>query len=73
VPRSEPGERSSYVGRVAEGDLARFVSDLVETSLELSEVYASYAGERGYSPLIRSAPESTPWFTQLRGCAIVPA
>lgn len=27
---------------VPEGDLAHFVSDLVETSLDLSAIYASY-------------------------------
>jgi len=35
---------------VPEGDLAHFVSDLVETSLDLSEIYASYESERGYPP-----------------------
>jgi transposase len=35
---------------VPEGDLAHFVSDLVETSLDLSAIYASYEGERGYPP-----------------------
>jgi len=35
---------------VPEGDLAHFVSDLVDTSLELSEIYASYESERGYPP-----------------------
>ncbi|MCA1678156.1 MAG: IS1182 family transposase [Actinobacteria bacterium] len=35
---------------VPEGDLAHFVSDLVETSLDLGEIYASYEGERGYPP-----------------------
>src|SRR5213593_2058502 len=36
---------------VPEGDLAHFVSDLVETgALDLSAIYASYADERGYPP-----------------------
>ncbi len=35
---------------VPEGDLAHFVSDLVEDSLDLSEIYASYEQERGYPP-----------------------
>jgi transposase len=35
---------------VPEGDLAHFVSDLVETSLDLSEIFASYESERGYAP-----------------------
>ena len=36
---------------VPEGDLAHFVSDLVETgALDLSAVYASYEGERGFPP-----------------------
>ena len=35
---------------VPEGDLAHFVSDLVEQTLELSGVYASYEDERGYPP-----------------------
>lgn len=35
---------------VPEGDLAHFVSDLVETSLDLSGIYASYESERGYPP-----------------------
>ncbi|MGH2383421.1 MAG: transposase, partial [Candidatus Limnocylindria bacterium] len=35
---------------VPEGDLAHFVSDLVETSLDLSPIYASYEDERGYPP-----------------------
>lgn len=35
---------------VPEGDLAHFVSDLVEDSLDLSEIYASYEEERGYPP-----------------------
>jgi transposase len=35
---------------VPEGDLAHFVSDLVESSLDLSEIYASYEEERGYPP-----------------------
>jgi transposase len=36
---------------VPEGDLAHFVSDLVETgALDLSAIYASYEDERGYPP-----------------------
>jgi len=35
---------------VPEGDLAHFVSDLVEGALDLSAVYASYESERGYPP-----------------------
>src|SRR5712691_6144183 len=35
---------------VPEGDLAHFVSDLVETALDLSPIYASYEEERGYPP-----------------------
>lgn len=35
---------------VPEGDLAHFVSDLVEASLDLSAIYASYEEERGYPP-----------------------
>lgn len=36
---------------VPEGDLAHFVSDLVETGvLDLSGIYASYEGERGFPP-----------------------
>jgi len=35
---------------VPEGDLAHFVSDLVEGSLDLSTIYASYEEERGYPP-----------------------
>jgi transposase len=35
---------------VPEGDLAHFVCDLVEDSLDLSAVYASYEDERGYPP-----------------------
>ncbi|MBA2513817.1 MAG: IS1182 family transposase [Solirubrobacterales bacterium] len=36
---------------VPEGDLAHFVSDLVETgALDLSAIYASYEEERGYPP-----------------------
>src|SRR5881296_14014 len=36
---------------VPEGDLAHFVSDLVETgALDLSAIYAAYADERGYPP-----------------------
>jgi len=33
-----------------EGDLAHFVSDLVETALDLSPVYAAYEEERGFPP-----------------------
>jgi transposase len=35
---------------VPEGDLAHFVSDLVESALDLSPIYASYEDERGYPP-----------------------
>lgn len=35
---------------VPEGDLAHFVCDLVETSLDLGPIYDSYASERGYPP-----------------------
>jgi transposase len=36
---------------IPEGDLAHFVSDLVESgTLDLSAIYASYADERGYPP-----------------------
>lgn len=35
---------------IPEGDLAHFVSDLVEDALDLSAVYASYGSERGYPP-----------------------
>jgi transposase len=36
---------------VPEGDLAHFVSDLVESgALDLSPIYAAYEGERGYPP-----------------------
>ena len=36
---------------VPEGDLAHFVSDLVETgALDLSAIYAAYEDERGYPP-----------------------
>jgi transposase len=36
---------------VPEGDLAHFVSDLVESgTLDLSAIYASYEGERGFPP-----------------------
>ena len=35
---------------VPEGDLAHFVSDLVDHVLDLSAVYASYEGERGFPP-----------------------
>jgi len=35
---------------IPEGDLAHFVSDLVEGALDLSAVYASYEDERGYPP-----------------------
>src|SRR5438552_13547603 len=33
-----------------EGDLAHFVSDLVESALDLSPIYAAYEDERGYPP-----------------------
>jgi len=33
-----------------EGDLAHFVSDLVESALDLGPIYASYGEERGYPP-----------------------
>jgi hypothetical protein len=37
---------------VRDGDLAHFVSDLVETgALDLSAIYASYEGERGAAPV----------------------
>lgn len=35
---------------VPEGDLAHFVSDLVETALDLSPIYAAYEEERGSPP-----------------------
>jgi transposase len=35
---------------VPEGDLAHFVSDLVETALDLSPIYAGYEEERGFPP-----------------------
>jgi transposase len=35
---------------VPEGDLAHFVSDLVEDALDLSPIYAVYEGERGFPP-----------------------
>jgi transposase len=35
---------------VPEGDLAHFVSDLVESALDLSPIYAAYQEERGYPP-----------------------
>ena len=35
---------------VPEGDLAHFVSDLVEEVLDLGPIYASYESERGYPP-----------------------
>ena len=35
---------------VPEGDLAHFVSDLVEEVLDLTPIYASYEEERGYPP-----------------------
>lgn len=35
---------------VPEGDLAHFVSDLVDNVLDLAEIYASYEDERGYPP-----------------------
>lgn len=37
---------------VPEGDLAHFVGDLVETSLDLGAVYASYESERGFPPAV---------------------
>jgi hypothetical protein len=47
VPQMVPVLRE----RVPAGDLAHFVSDLVETGpLDLSAIYASYAEERGYPP-----------------------
>jgi transposase len=33
-----------------EGDMAHFVSDLVETALDLSPIYAAYEEERGFPP-----------------------
>src|SRR5713226_1966863 len=33
-----------------EGDLAHFVSDLVESALDLSPIYSAYEDERGYPP-----------------------
>ncbi len=35
---------------VPEGDLAHFVSDLVESSLDLTAIHASYEEERGFPP-----------------------
>jgi transposase len=35
---------------VPDGDLAHFVSDLVETALDLSAIYAGYEQERGFPP-----------------------
>lgn len=35
---------------VPEGDLAHFVSDLVESALDLGPIYAAYEEERGYPP-----------------------
>jgi transposase len=35
---------------VPEGDLAHFVSDLVEEALDLGPIYASYESERGHPP-----------------------
>jgi len=35
---------------IPDGDLAHFVSDLVETALDLGPVYAAYEEERGYPP-----------------------
>jgi transposase len=35
---------------IPEGDLAHFVGDLVETSLDLGAIYASYESERGFPP-----------------------
>ena len=35
---------------VPEGDLAHFVSDLVDSALDLAAIYASYEEERGYPP-----------------------
>lgn len=35
---------------VPEGDLAHFVSDLVEEALDLGSIYASYESERGHPP-----------------------
>jgi transposase len=35
---------------IPEGDLAHFVSDLVETALDLGPIYAAYEEERGYPP-----------------------
>jgi transposase len=35
---------------VPAGDLAHFVSDLVETALDLSPIYAGYVEERGFPP-----------------------
>jgi len=35
---------------IPEGDLAHFVSDLVDDALDVSPIYASYESERGYPP-----------------------
>ena len=35
---------------IPEGDLAHFVADLVEGSLDLSAIYAAYESERGFPP-----------------------
>jgi transposase len=35
---------------VPEGDLAHFVSDLVDSALDLGPIYAAYEDERGYPP-----------------------
>jgi transposase len=35
---------------IPEGDLAHFVSDVVETALDLGPIYAAYEEERGYPP-----------------------
>jgi len=35
---------------VPEGDLAHFVSDLVESGLDLGPIHAAYEEERGYPP-----------------------
>jgi len=35
---------------LAEGDLAHFVSDLVESALDLGPIYAAYEEERGFPP-----------------------
>jgi len=38
---------------IPEGDLAHFVSDLVDDALDVSPIYASYESERGYPPMTR--------------------